>query len=134
MGLFGNIAPLLKKALDQSKQSPAPVAKPMQPVGRGLMGGAMGRMMPAIRQAITNQQTPGYAPPAGSSGVIANAVRQAVDNQPIRTILPASPTVPTQMPSMKKGGSSQKYTHGGKINLGACSVSTHEKSKKSPNW
>lgn len=27
-----------------------------------------------------------------------------------------------------------EYKKGGKISLGACSVSTHQKSKKSPNW
>jgi hypothetical protein len=36
--------------------------------------------------------------------------------------------------AMKKGGSVKKYTHGGKINLDSCGVSTHQKSKKSPNW
>lgn len=36
--------------------------------------------------------------------------------------------------SMKKGGDAKKYTKGGKINLDACSVSTHTKSKKSHNW
>lgn len=42
----------------------------------------------------------------------------------------------TQQPnfSMKKGGSVKKYTHGGKINLDACGVSTHQKSKKSSDW
>jgi len=35
---------------------------------------------------------------------------------------------------MKKGGAVKKYTSGGKINLDACSVSTHTKSKSSPNW
>lgn len=34
----------------------------------------------------------------------------------------------------KKGGSVKKYTKGGKINLDACGVSTHTKSKSSPNW
>jgi hypothetical protein len=35
---------------------------------------------------------------------------------------------------MKKGGSVKAYTKGGKINLDACSVSTHTKSEKSSNW
>jgi hypothetical protein len=36
--------------------------------------------------------------------------------------------------SMKKGGAVKKYTNNGQINLGSCKVSTHQKSKKSPNW
>jgi hypothetical protein len=34
----------------------------------------------------------------------------------------------------KKGGAANKYTKGGKINLGACGVSTHMPSKKNANW
>jgi hypothetical protein len=34
----------------------------------------------------------------------------------------------------KKGGAANKYTKGGKINLGACGVSTHMPSKKNSNW
>lgn len=37
-------------------------------------------------------------------------------------------------PDFKKGGAVKKYTSGGKINLGACGVSTHQKSKKSSSW
>jgi hypothetical protein len=35
---------------------------------------------------------------------------------------------------MKKGGAVKPYTKGGKINLGACGVSTHVPSKKNSNW
>jgi hypothetical protein len=35
---------------------------------------------------------------------------------------------------MKKGGAVKPYTKGGKINLGACGVSTHVPSKKNANW
>jgi hypothetical protein len=35
---------------------------------------------------------------------------------------------------MKKGGAVKQYTKGGKINLGACGVSTHVPSKKNANW
>jgi len=35
---------------------------------------------------------------------------------------------------MKKGGAVKQYTKGGKINLGACGVSTHMPSKKNANW
>lgn len=35
---------------------------------------------------------------------------------------------------MKKGGAVKQYTNGGKINLGACGVSTHAPSKKNSNW
>jgi len=35
---------------------------------------------------------------------------------------------------MKKGGAVKQYTKGGKINLGACGVSTHVPSKKNSNW
>jgi len=41
---------------------------------------------------------------------------------------------PTFVGAMKKGGGAKNYEKGGKINLGACSVSTASKSKKSPNW
>ena len=34
----------------------------------------------------------------------------------------------------KKGGAANQYTKGGKINLGACGVSTHVPSKKNSNW
>jgi hypothetical protein len=34
----------------------------------------------------------------------------------------------------KKGGAVKQYTKGGKINLGACGVSTHMPSKKNSNW
>jgi hypothetical protein len=34
----------------------------------------------------------------------------------------------------KKGGAVKQYTKGGKINLGACGVSTHVPSKKNSNW
>jgi len=34
----------------------------------------------------------------------------------------------------KKGGAANQYTKGGKINLGACGVSTHVPSKKNANW
>jgi hypothetical protein len=34
----------------------------------------------------------------------------------------------------KKGGAVKKYAKGGKVNLGNCGVSTHQKSKKSPSW
>lgn len=34
----------------------------------------------------------------------------------------------------KKGGEAKKYTKGGKINLDACGVSTHKKSKSSSSW
>jgi hypothetical protein len=34
----------------------------------------------------------------------------------------------------KKGGAVKQYTKGGKINLGACGVSTHVPSKKNANW
>ena len=44
------------------------------------------------------------------------------------------PSAPTFVGAMKKGGGAKKYEKGGKINLGACSVSTASKSKKSPNW
>jgi hypothetical protein len=35
---------------------------------------------------------------------------------------------------MKKGGAVKQYTKGGKINLGACGVSTHVPRKKNSNW
>jgi len=35
---------------------------------------------------------------------------------------------------MKKGGAVKQYTKGGKINLGACGVSTHVPNKKNSNW
>jgi hypothetical protein len=35
---------------------------------------------------------------------------------------------------MKKGGAVKPYTKGGKINLGACGVSTHVPSNKNANW
>jgi hypothetical protein len=35
---------------------------------------------------------------------------------------------------MKKGGAVKQYTKGGKINLGACGVSTHVPIKKNSNW
>ena len=35
---------------------------------------------------------------------------------------------------MKNGGTVKKYTKGGKINLDACGISTHSKSKNSSNW
>jgi hypothetical protein len=35
---------------------------------------------------------------------------------------------------MKKGGTVKKYAKGGKINLNACSVSTHKPAKKNANW
>ena len=35
---------------------------------------------------------------------------------------------------MKKGGSANHYTKGGKINLDACGVSTSGKSNKCPTW
>jgi len=34
----------------------------------------------------------------------------------------------------KKGGAVKQYTKGGKINLGACGVSTHVPNKKNSNW
>ena len=34
----------------------------------------------------------------------------------------------------KRGGSIKKYAKGGKISLDNCKVSTHQKSKKHPNW
>lgn len=36
--------------------------------------------------------------------------------------------------NFKKGGAVKQYTKGGKINLGACGVSTHVPSKKNANW
>ncbi len=38
------------------------------------------------------------------------------------------------MLGLKKGGAAKQYTKGGKINLGACGVSTHVPSKKNANW
>jgi len=38
------------------------------------------------------------------------------------------------MLGFKKGGAAKQYTKGGKINLGACGVSTHVPSKKNSNW
>ena len=39
-----------------------------------------------------------------------------------------------KLQSMKKGGDVKKYVSGGKINLNACGISTHNKSKNSSNW
>jgi len=38
------------------------------------------------------------------------------------------------MLGFKKGGAAKQYTKGGKINLGACGVSTHVPNKKNSNW
>jgi len=36
--------------------------------------------------------------------------------------------------TVKRGGTIKKYAKGGKISLDNCKVSTHQKSKKHPNW
>jgi hypothetical protein len=78
------------------------------------------------KDSLSNQPTPPIPAPPVKQTFEEAPVKRTFEQAPVRYVSGA--------PQMKKGGPTQKYTSGGKINLGACSVSTHSKSKKSPNW
>jgi len=91
--------------------------------------------MPKVIQDFKSQVNP--------QNVVAAPVKTPV-KQPVKTQPIKLPVIRPQMPQknvrpvgravMKEGGEAKKYTKGGKINLGACGISTGGKSNKCAGW
>jgi hypothetical protein len=114
-----------------------------------LMGGSgAGAMTPAAPQSIDSGTGSGGGSLGGSLGGGGGGGGSAQDglgqvNSGASTIASAINTASNALggsgqsgrPEFRKGGSVKKgYTSGGKINLGACGVSTSSKGKKNSGW
>lgn len=98
--------------------------------GAGAIGAALGQISSAIGgDGGAGGGMPMPSMPSGGSNPPSMGIIDAMKNMGgLTSILSGNKNM------MKKGGSVKKYASGGKINLDACGVSTHTKSKSSPNW
>jgi hypothetical protein len=119
LGRLGDLVPKMpiEKPVDDSGLTNPYDPMPNPPSKGGIGGGGGGSAQDGLGQVNTGAST------------IASAIGQA------QSALGGGGSSPPNTAMYKKGGAAKKsYTTGGKINLGACGVSTTSKGKKNSDW